>query len=337
MRGLKQSMAVNQESLGRAWAAFLASFLLPFAFHPSIIQAAENPPANAEESHAAPAAEARYAPLESCADCHEDIWKNFQKTLHGKKEDPRTPASHQMCQTCHGPMAEHVDAGGGKETVNRSFGKDSKLTAKEKNAVCLQCHEKGETALWEGSIHQGKGLACVNCHSVHKGNNKLLAAPVAHEACLECHQDKKAEIKRTSHHPILEGKVSCVNCHNPHGTVTKHLISANSNNEKCYECHAEKRGPFLFEHRPVAENCAICHVPHGSNHTKLLKQKLPFLCQSCHSASGHPGTIYAIRPGGPYDNTYEGLSNAHVSYRACVNCHSNIHGSNHPAGQRLLR
>lgn len=280
---------------------------------------------------------ARFASLESCADCHEDIWKSFAKATHGKKEDPRTPAAKQMCQTCHGPMAEHVEVGGSRETVTRLFDKKSPLTAAEKNAVCLTCHEKGKQALWEGSVHQGKGLACVSCHSIHKGNPKNLQFPVVQQVCFQCHKDKKAEIQRPSHHPIKEGKMSCVSCHNPHGTVTKHLIAANSTNEQCFQCHAEKRGPFLFEHRPVTENCAVCHTPHGSNHTKLLKQKLPFLCQSCHSGSNHPGTMYSIRPGGPYDNTYEGLSNLHPIYRGCVNCHSNIHGSNHPAGQRLLR
>lgn len=281
---------------------------------------------------------ARFAPIESCKDCHEDKWEQLEKTRHGKSQDPRSPAAKQMCQTCHGPMAEHVDVGGSKETVNRRFGKDSPLTADEKNSVCLQCHEKGKQALWEGSTHQGKGLACMDCHSVHGGQMKNLKFPVVHEVCFQCHKDKKSEImNRPSHHPIKEGKMSCNACHNPHGTVTKHMLAANSTNELCYQCHAEKRGPFLFEHRPVAENCATCHLPHGSNHLKLLKEKLPFLCQRCHSASQHPGTLYTIRPGGPYDNTYEGLSNMHALYRACVNCHSNIHGSNHPAGQRLLR
>ncbi len=321
----------------RVFQAFLfgmvAVLIVTLSIHRAI---AESPAAGYEKVSGKPAA---FAPAESCKDCHEDIWNAFEKTKHGNAKDPRAPASKEGCQTCHGPMAEHVDAGGGKETVNRRFGKDSPLTANEKSAVCLQCHEKGNQALWEGSVHQGKGLACMNCHAVHGGNPKFLKFAVVHENCFQCHKDKKSEVmNRPSHHPIKEGKMSCNACHNPHGSPTKHLIAANSTNELCYQCHTEKRGPFLFEHRPVTENCAICHTPHGSNHLKLLKEKLPFLCQSCHSVTGHPSTPYVTRStGGPFDNTYEGLGNLHALYRGCINCHSNIHGSNHPAGQRLLR
>jgi DmsE family decaheme c-type cytochrome len=102
-------------------------------------------------------------------------------------------------------------------------------------------------------------------------------------------------------------------------------------NETCYGCHAEKRGPFLWEHAPAREDCAICHEPHGSNHPSLLRSRGPYLCQQCHQAAYHPSTAYTASglPGpAPVDQ---------MLVRNCLNCHTEVHGSNHPSGPRFTR
>ena len=105
------------------------------------------------------------------------------------------------------------------------------------------------------------------------------------ETCFQCHKQQRAEFRRRSHMPLPEGKLSCVDCHNPHGSATRSLLNADSVNDVCYTCHAEKRGPFLWEHAPVRESCVNCHQPHGSNHDKLLVGARPYLCQQCHNLS----------------------------------------------------
>jgi DmsE family decaheme c-type cytochrome len=132
--------------------------------------------------------------------------------------------------------------------------------------------------------------------------------------------------------PLLEGKISCVDCHNPHGSTTAPLLKANSVNETCYNCHAEKRGPFLFEHAPVRDNCINCHTPHGSNNEKLLAVARPILCQQCHEQTGHPTELLTRGgiPNGP-------VPDVRVIGRSCNNCHSQIHGSNSPSGPRFER
>ena len=100
--------------------------------------------------------------------------------------------------------------------------------------------------------------------------------------------------------------------------------TGNGINETCTNCHAEKRGPYLFEHAGISgDSCATCHDPHGSSNDRMLVAKLPFLCQRCHAHTRHPRTIY--------DNRVLETSNRLYS-RGCVTCHSAIHGSNHPAG-----
>ncbi len=277
-----------------------------------------------------------YVGSETCKACHEDRFTSYQASPHGIKADPRRPAARQECESCHGPGKAHVEAGGGKGVGIIGLSAKAPIAAEVKNAQCLQCHA-GSTgglrltrALWAGSIHQTRGLTCTNCHSVHESK------PVQPDACVQCHKNIKAQLLRPSHHPIREGKVRCSDCHNPHGTVADKLVSANFVNEKCYQCHAEKRGPFLWEHVPSIENCLTCHTPHGSSHDKLLVEKRPFLCQTCHSNSRHPGTLYAPTPAQRGQPVYQALSNR-LFYRGCSNCHSQIHGSNHPSGKALLR
>jgi predicted CXXCH cytochrome family protein len=45
--------------------------------------------------------------------------------------------------------------------------------------------------------------------------------------------------------PLLEGKIACSDCHDPHGSPTAPLIRGDTVNQMCHSCHAEKRGPFL--------------------------------------------------------------------------------------------
>lgn len=270
-----------------------------------------------------------------CRACHADKYQTYTISTHGIKEHPHTPASKQGCETCHGPGKRHVESGGGKNVGIIPLSLQAPTPAATKNAVCMTCHVKGKVALWHGSTHQRKGLTCSTCHNVHSGLPQNLSAPSQGELCARCHKDIQAQLMRPSHHPVREGKMECSDCHNPHGTVAKRLISANHENEKCYECHAEKRGPFLYEHAPVTERCSTCHTAHGSSYQHLLVQKTPYLCQQCHSNARHPGTLYALGSAGTvYTNNPPSQRGI---YRSCFNCHSKIHGSNHPGGKGLVR
>jgi len=161
----------------------------------------------------------------------------------------------------------------------------------------------------------------------------FLNAVMRTETCYKCHQDKRAEMNKISHHPVREGKMTCFTCHDPHGSITTKNLRAPSVNELCYNCHTEKRGPFLWEHAPVRENCLSCHTPHGSNHLKLQQTSVPFLCQQCHANTRHPGTLYdATRLPQQYDPS-TGVNR--IFNRACVQCHAAIHGSNHPSAPYL--
>jgi DmsE family decaheme c-type cytochrome len=158
----------------------------------------------------------------------------------------------------------------------------------------------------------------------------LLSKPTERELCASCHRVQVNKSRRVSHMPLIEGKMQCSTCHNPHGTGNVRLLRVgNWINESCVSCHTEKRGPFLFEHAAGRESCVSCHDPHGSSNDRMLVAKAPMLCQRCHIGTRHPSTIY--------DGLAVQNRNNRIIGRACVNCHQQIHGSNHPSGQSLTR
>jgi DmsE family decaheme c-type cytochrome len=286
-----------------------------------------------------PAGNEGYAGSEACKGCHEAYATPLTKTSHWKKEVTGSPINRDGCESCHGQGAEHVDKGGGKGVAIFAFSREG--PAKERSSRCLSCHEESKTlAFWNMNRHQVLDVSCDACHSIHGRAThgpvgKALLKEREPDLCFTCHKDIRAKTNRQSHHPIREGKMNCSQCHDTMGGFGPKMIKADTVNELCFKCHADKRGPFAWEHPPVSENCMYCHEVHGSNHNGLLVRKAPLLCQSCHNEGRHPATPYTSF------NTFGGSATSsknRMFARSCLNCHTNIHGSNHPAlGETFVR
>jgi len=254
---------------------------------------------------------------DECATCHEDVVQAFGKTVHG-----RVAAN---CTSCHLGAKEHAESGGEIKPAKLEKGDDAA-------APCLSCHQgkKGQTH-WEGSAHQVAGVACASCHNPHQmyggtpGARRATGGPNdTTTKCLSCHGSQRVAMHQRSSHPLQNGQMDCASCHNPHGSTGEKLLRQASVNELCYTCHQNLRGPVLWEHSPVREDCLTCHKAHGSNYPQLLNARIPQLCQSCHQQGRHqtvPGAADSIW----------------VSARSCVQCHSQVHGSNHPSGPLFQR
>jgi DmsE family decaheme c-type cytochrome len=268
--------------------------------------------------------EATFVGAKACLTCHSSQTAEFQRTLMGRIG--MTQKGKFDCENCHGPGSAHVKAGGGRGVggIISFRPNDMSRTAAENNGICLACHERGDRTYWNGSTHETRGLMCTNCHTVMKTVSRKFQLKAASEVdtCFQCHKDRRAQMFRSSHMPLREGKLVCSDCHNPHGSQTEAMLRKNSINDTCYTCHAEKRGPFLFEHAPVRENCDNCHDPHGSINEYMLKISRVRLCTECH-AFGHGTTS------GPL--TVQTIS------RSCNNCHTEVHGTNSPSGALLHR
>lgn len=261
-----------------------------------------------------------------CTKCHDEsdnpALMAIGKTRHGTTADNRTPT----CVTCHGESDRHVNKPADvreRPKPDRMFGKTSGTPIAERNATCLGCHQGGKRIHWDNSPHASRDLACASCHSVHATHDKVRTRITQAEVCFTCHKEQRAQINRPSRHPIPEGKVVCSDCHNPHGTAGVTQLVRDNVNDTCYTCHMEKRGPFLRSHQPVTEECTICHNPHGTINPNLLKVRAPFLCQQCHEPSSHRGNPAAFTGGTS--------TSANLIARGCLNCHTQIHGTNNPA------
>jgi len=253
-----------------------------------------------------------------CVDCHEQSIAAYGKTMHGRvfQYGAKGALQQQDCEACHGPRSKHVTE------PDASL----KLSAEQYSAVCLQCHQDGGRLYWQTSQHQNGEVGCVSCHTLMKeeSDKALLAKADEPSVCYSCHANVRGQMQKASHHPVREGRMSCSSCHDPHGSVGKGLLKGATVNEVCFQCHQEKRGPFVYEHPVVREGCANCHDAHGSNNQDLLNAKGSFLCMQCHSYGGHINLPRYNRTSNPYG-------------QGCVNCHITQHGSNHPSGAKFTR
>jgi len=272
----------------------------------------------------------------TCTGCHDEndnpALLAIGKTRHGTKADPRTPT----CTSCHGPSEAHIKGGGegGKRPApDIRFGPKSTTPAGEQSGACTGCHRSGKLMLWAGSVHDRNEVACSFCHRIHSADDPVRVKVSQPEVCAACHKDIRAMINRPARHPIVEGKVSCSDCHNPHGSAGEHLMVRDSVNETCYLCHMEKRGPFLWEHQPVTDNCGNCHNPHGSTVDNLLLVRMPFLCQECHEPTSHRGNIPGFGVGYGTSAQQLGITQG----RSCDNCHTNVHGGSSPTNDSASR
>ncbi|WP_167854826.1 DmsE family decaheme c-type cytochrome [Mangrovimicrobium sediminis] len=264
-----------------------------------------------------------------CLDCHSPepdspvhaIYDNVHGTLEG--------GGANACTACHGASEVH-DRRGKRAAPDVSFGPRWPADLETRNGACVSCHASGDQLLWTGSAHQQEDMACTDCHTLHRASDPILDDRQATAFCGECHSQVRGELRLPSHHPIAEGELACGDCHNPHGSAGDAALRETSINDNCLGCHQEKRGPFLWEHEPVSEDCSLCHRSHGSVHDRLLVARGPALCQQCHSAAFHPSVPY----GG---ESLGGNSGAYVVGKDCLNCHGQVHGSNHPSGARLTR
>ena len=307
---------------------------------------------------------------DTCVECHEDYSASFERSVHGRIAEFERSDQIFGCEGCHGPGSLHADTGD-PEFIRRF---DDEMNSVDSTAACLDCHESGVAMEWAGSNHDNAGIACADCHSIHQsrellasaipteravpqtnqlqthesttGPRALLAAPEA-ELCISCHTDQRAAFSYTSHHPVIEGHMTCSSCHSQDGSIHGNTSWETNQNERCLSCHPAQEGPHVFEHAPVEEDCMICHSPHGAVADNLLQQNEPFLCMQCHEQHFHATRAgssdpYYIASGGS-ENPWgrEGFMRSFNT--RCTPCHQMVHGSDLPSlsvpgqGKKLIR
>jgi DmsE family decaheme c-type cytochrome len=301
---------------------------------PVVWQGRAQQPAAAEPKEAQAQAPA-YAGSEVCQTCHEDIFNAIQKSPHGVVEtDKKRGWEGRTCESCHGPGSGHAESGSAEAIRN-----PARLPAAEVDQTCLKCHRNQPTHAGRLQSSHARGqVACTSCHSVHGQSPPGLVArktAAVNAQCAGCHAGAWSQFQKPYKHRVPEGGMSCVDCHNPHGSFRPGMTQAFAANEPgCFRCHGEKRGPFTFEHAPMRfEGCARCHEPHGSVNPRMLtRAQVRFVCLECHAnlpaQSVGPKTAMGVVPPAFHDLLSPRFQN-------CTICHQKVHGSH--VDRRLLR
>lgn len=273
---------------------------------------------------------------DTCLACHDDaVTLALFRGKHAVPSDPRGPFGHGQlqCEACHGPGDSHsgrVRRGEERPPI-LDFVSDKEFDVSVQNGMCLDCHSSDVGFAWHGGEHDANELACASCHQSHIAHDPVLTTAAQPEVCFDCHQQQRSQAMKPYSHPFDEGKMDCSGCHSSHGQTNELMFVRQTLNDTCFDCHAEKRGPYLWEHAPVMEDCANCHNPHGSNNPGMVSLRGPMLCQSCHSQADHQSI--ANDP----DGLADGTASKYLLGRNCMNCHTQVHGSNHPSGSKLMR
>src|SRR6266498_3236518 len=258
--------------MGPLRGAFLASLwfgLAAFAAGSSPQSSPGSPPQPLAAQAASPQVAEKFD-VNDCRTCHEKALTSFEHTRHMK-----VPG---LCENCHGDVANHLKSETEKGEVGTIISLKTMKPA-DINKTCLGCHDKMRQADWKGGVHDRRGLACTSCHSIHDFHSPTAQLKTTREAdtCFSCHPQMRAKSLRTSHHPVREGKMGCLNCHDPHGSNHDKLLQAKLP-YLCQRCHLNTRHPgSLYDfrntiagtnvsNRAVEHACKNCHQNvHGTN------------------------------------------------------------------------
>lgn len=316
----------NPQPLARSSGYGTVRLALLWILLPSCLGWAQDKPAEppaAAEANKPP----EFVGSSTCQGCHEDIFNAFQKNPHQLVEtDKKRGFETKACESCHGPGSKHAESMAAADIRN-----PAKIKPAEADKGCLTCHLNQPTHVGRiNSSHAKNQVSCAGCHSIHKnGPNGLIARKPAdvNAQCAKCHADVWASFQKPYKHKLPQGAMSCVDCHNPHGSfLPRSIQTVNANEPGCFKCHGDKRGPFVFEHAPVRlEGCSACHQPHGSANPRMLtRAQVRFVCMECHSNLPSPALPATKTLGTVPPALHDLLS---PRFQNCTLCHQKVHGS----------
>jgi predicted CXXCH cytochrome family protein len=228
-----------------------------------------------------------YIGSKECETCHQEIYQNFKTADHALLTLGGPNALNAGCESCHGPSSAHSESGGEIKPPN-SF-----------------------TA----------GRPAANTYGANLTTPPFRATDTV---CYQCHADVRGQFNLPSHHPVPEGRMSCMACHSPHKGFA-HVggsTALRSQDATCLQCHPNQRGPYVFEHEAMHEGCTSCHGAHGTVNAKMLTVRDANLCLKCHFQKVQGGNIVI---GGAI---HSGAINR-LSQGTCwtAGCHEAVHGS----------
>ena len=199
-----------------------------------------------------------------CMSCHNG-YPNF---VEGSENKYNTIQTGIDCERCHGPGSLHVAEKQLGKIIDTSKGPDysivnpRRLPPELQNNVCQRCHLQGIAVLNDGK----------SFYDFHPGM-KLSEVMNVFMPQYEGAQDKMimashVERMKKSQCYVQSGKLSCINCHNPHISVkfTPRTQYINA----CNACHGSAAAQLQCKETTQARaaknnDCITCHMPHNGS------------------------------------------------------------------------
>lgn len=162
-----------------------------------------------------------------CQPCHQEQVESWKRTRHAEeKYMSKVPVAElRECGACHDRLAAHAaDPAGSKPQHITSLSKTGR------NTLCGKCHYNlqlfGAGAINPHDRHalfadvalegQPKQIACLDCHSGHRGKSEMLVRIKAH-ICYECHTSAIVTMGIFQPFNYLAAGKMCQACHTVHG------------------------------------------------------------------------------------------------------------------------
>lgn len=177
----------------------------------------------------------------SCAKCHKEL-----------PSETNADGERDKCGVCHneiaGGLMKHGPAAEPKECSTcheRSVEKNIEIVPKGVPGVCLDCHTEKKEEVESAVVKHKVATDCVICHSPHATDQPKFLKNDVYRLCTGCHQSYSAN-HPVDKHPLRFAKlnkesaeeISCVSCHNPHGSANTALLKASGGSMAvCMQCH----------------------------------------------------------------------------------------------------
>jgi predicted CXXCH cytochrome family protein len=171
----------------------------------------------------------------NCAGCH-NTGLELKKVSEGYES--KYLELNTGCEKCHGPGSEHIRSP--KPKVKGNIINPRKLLYERAIEVCGQCHSRGVSVPhgtfefpWNDADNKPYQLGepLVNYYKLKPGE---WGGPEAHS---KSHHQQWIDLLRSTHFQV---KVSCFDCHNPHGGAGLfQFVKPDYNNLLCLSCHGK--------------------------------------------------------------------------------------------------
>src|SRR5262249_4686560 len=175
---------------------------------------------------------ATFVGSETCAQCHEEIHRDFNTATHMRLKAEGPNALNVGCESCHGPGSTHNQSGGARGTI---------INPRRSPETCFNCHREMAGRFQLPNHHpvpEGK-ISCADCHNPHKGPAIIgsgTALSTEQDTCGKCHIAQRGPFV-FEHEAVREG---CTTCHQPHGSVNARML-IERNHVLCLKCHFQQQ------------------------------------------------------------------------------------------------